>query len=172
MAFPTFRPADWVLAFLICVLPLAGCDQGDDNAGKVVMTKEVKDLPVWLTPKDKIEPSVWLRSREVGHEVLPTDPEVDRLRRAMRQAETRFYEDPRMIANRTAQISDMLAEAHQPEREVDIMTGMVDVADVSHFRKLYGEMGQHYLNLRKGGASRTAAIAQLTTSYKMQANRQ
>jgi len=158
----------WGLA-LLCTGMLAACD--DDTAGsedKVIAMKRPSDLPAWLTVKDKIEPSVWLRSREVGHEVLSSDPEVDRLRRAMHQAEIRFYEDPRMIANRTAQIADMLGEINQPERYVDIMTGMVDVADVSPSRQLYGEMCEHYLNIRKLGKDRTAALEQLSSSYKIQ----
>ncbi len=71
-----------------------------------------------------------------------------------------------MIANRTAQAADMLTEAGQPERYVDIMTGMIDVADATVAKKAYGDMAQHYLNLRKEGMDRTAALNSLTASYK------
>ena len=100
--------------------------------------------------------------------MLSSDPEVDRLRRALHQSSIRFYEDTRMIANRTAQTSDMLREANQPERVVDIMTGMVDIADTSVQKKLYGEMCQHYLNIRKAGKDRTAAIQELSVAYREQ----
>ena len=101
--------AGWTLV-LVFGWALAACnDESSEPQERVVVQKQPGDRPDWLGLKDKIEPSIWLRSREVGHEVLSGDPEVDRLRRAMRQAESRFYEDPRMVANRTAQIADMLA---------------------------------------------------------------
>lgn len=154
---------------LMTVLQLAACNEAEErDPGRVVAVKGTETIPVWLSPKDKMEPAVWLRSREAGHEVLSSDPEVDRLRRALHQASIRFYEDTRMIANRTAQTSDMLGEAHQPERLVDIMTGMIDVADVTVHKKLYGEMCQHYLNIRKSGNNRSAAIVQLTDAYEKQ----
>ena len=154
--------------FVVAAIPLSGCNDADEETEKVVATTKPTSLPAWLTVKDHIDPSVWLRSREVGHDVLPTDPEVDRIRHAMLQLTLRFYEDARMIANRTAQTGDILAEMQQPERYVDIMTGMVDVADVSICKKLYGEMCQHYLNLRKQGKDRTAALQQLMTDYRGQ----
>jgi hypothetical protein len=75
-----------------------------------------------------------------------------------------------MIANRTAQTSDMLAEAHQPEREVDIMTGMIDVADATPNKQPFGDMCQQYLNMRKAGADRSTALRRLFDSYKTQNN--
>lgn len=151
------------LALLILALLLGSCGNDDDNAGRIVAAKKVEDLPQWLTPTEPMEPALWLRSREVGHEVLASDPEVDRLRRALRQAGARFYEDTRMIANRTAQAHDMMAARAQPELSVDIMTGLIDVADMTPGRKLYGEMCQHYLNLRRQGLLRSDALRQLMT---------
>ena len=149
---------------------LAGCDQSSDEPTKVVATEKPHDLPTWLSVKDNIEPALWLREREVGHDVLPIDPEVDRIRHAMNQLAERFFEDRRMIANRTAQTADILAEMHQPERCVDIMTGMVDVADASVQKKLYGELCQHYINVRRDGKNRTAALRQLSDAYGRQGN--
>ncbi|AUC95615.1 hypothetical protein CWS35_16275 [Bradyrhizobium sp. SK17] len=154
---------------LLFMVSLGACnEESEPPKWKTVVVKEQTKLPEWLTIKDRVDPAVWLRSREVGHEVLPTDPEVDRLRRALGQARTRFVEDERMIANRTAQTSDMLAEARQPERVVDTMTGLIDVADTTPNRKLYGDMCQQYLNMRKSGADRTEALQRLTESYKDQ----
>ena len=149
---------------------LAGCDESNDEPTKVVATEKPHDLPSWLSVKDNIEPALWLREREVGHDVLPIDPEVDRIRHAMNQLSERFFEDRRMIANRTAQTADILAEVHQPERYVDIMTGMVDVADTSPQKKLYGEMCQHYINVRRTGKDRTSTLRQLVDAYGRQGN--
>lgn len=163
----TRRSAGGLLLALLGAASLVACgDEADEPQRKIVSVNRPAPLPKWLTVKDVIEPSLWLRSREVGRLVLPSDPEVDRLRRAMHQATLRFFEDQRMIANRTAQAADMLAEAGQPERNVDIMTGMIDVADATVAKKAYGDMAQHYLNLRKEGMDRTAALNSLTTSYK------
>ena len=46
------------------------------------------------------------------------------------------------------------------------MTSMVDVADVSDHKKLYGEMCQHYLNIRKAGRDHSASIELLMKAYK------
>ena len=164
------RPAAALLALSLC-LAAAACDDepaSDARDKKVVATENQHKLPQWLTAQDKIEPAVWLRSREVGREVLASDPEVDRLRRAFHQTETRFFEDERMIANRTAQTGDMLAEIGQAERAVDIMTGMIDVADVTPKKLPYGDLCQHYVNLRKTGQDRSAALSQLSEAYKAQ----
>ena len=159
-----------LLVLNLC-LAVAACD--DDSASdaetkKVVAAGKPHKLPQWLTAQDKIEPAVWLRSREVGREVLTGDPEVDRLRRAFHQTATRFFEDERMIANRTAQTGDMLAEIGQPERAVDIMTGMIDVADVTPRKLPYGDLCQQYANLRKAGQDRSAVLNQLSEAYKAQ----
>lgn len=155
------------LALLVgCALGLAACNDSDEQPDKVVATASEKELPKWLTTKDKIEPAVWLRGREVGHEVRPTDPEVERLRRGLVQGTQRFFEDPRMIANRTVQTGEMLAEAKVPEHYVDILTALIDVADVTNQKKLFGEMCQHYMIMRKTGHDRATSIVRLQEAYK------
>lgn len=147
------------LLLLLCAAALADCkEEPDARMERTVVLKKPEDVSTWLAVTDKIEPAVWLRSREVGHAVLAADPEVDRLRRAMKQASSRFYEDERMIANRTAQTGDALTEVGQSERYVDILAGMVDAADMSSDRKPYGDMCQHYLILRRGGEARAQAL--------------
>ena len=156
-----------VAALLGSVIALAGCQ--DDDApprNKVVAVDQPAQIPNWLTSQDLMEPALWMRSREVGHPVLSIDPEVDRLRRGLRQASERFFEDERMIANRTVQASDMLAQSLQRERFVDVMTGLIDVADASPERKSYGQLCQLYLNLRHAGLDRTAALDRLSASYR------
>ncbi|UFZ02685.1 hypothetical protein LQG66_25890 [Bradyrhizobium ontarionense] len=149
------------------VLALAACNEEPDaRRERTVVVKKPEEVSTWLSVTDKIETALWLRSREVGHDVLASDSEADRLRRAIRQAVSRFYEDERMIANRTAQTGDALAEAGQPERYVDILTGMVDAADLSSDRKLYGEMCQHYLILRRNGEGRTQALEHVGAKFR------
>ncbi|TWB23382.1 hypothetical protein FBZ89_102135 [Nitrospirillum amazonense] len=160
------------VVLVLCGLALMACDDGAEPAptGKVVARQGNEKLPAWLDVNETMEPALWLRRREVGRPVLATDPEVDRLRRALRQAAERFIEEPRMIANRTAQISDALMEMGQPELAVDILVGMIDVADATAHKQIYGALCQHYLNLRKSGMERSAALARLVASYKAQNN--
>lgn len=157
-----------VVVVQAALIGLAGCQGGEEPPkDKVVAVNRSAHIPDWLSNNDSMEAALWLRSREVGHLVLPIDPEVDRLRRALKQASTRFFEDERMIANRTAQTSDMLAQSFERERYVDVMTGLIDVADVSPEKKQYGQLCQHYVNLRKMGVDRTAALNQLMASYRI-----
>jgi hypothetical protein len=159
-------PSFLVLA-LLCAGTLPGCrEEPDSSDERTILIKKPENIPAWLAVNDKSEPAVWLRSREAGHEVLSTDPEVGRLGRVLKQAVSRFYEDERMIANRTAQTADALAESGQPEHAIDILTGMVDAADVSSDRKLYGDMCQHYLILRRGGEDHAQALAHVADAYK------
>lgn len=159
-------PSFLVLA-LLCVGTLPGCREESDSREEVtVLAKRPENVPAWLAVNDKSESAVWLRSREAGHEVLSTDPEVGRLGRALKQAVSRFYEDERMIANRTAQTAGALAESGQPERAIDILTGMVDAADLSPDRKLYGDMCQHYLILRRNGEGRAQALEHVGVAYR------
>lgn len=161
-----------LVVLMLCGLALAACDDETTPVpkGKVVAMQGNGKLPAWLDIRDAMEPALWLRSREMGRPVLATDPEVDRLRRALRQAAERFIEEPRMIANRTAQTGDLLAEAGDREQAVDILTGMIDVADATRHKQIYGALCQHYLNLRKSGMDRSAALARLVASYKAQNN--
>ena len=79
-----------LVAIVICTSLVACNDADEPTDEKVVATGRPTNLPPWLTVKDGIDPAVWLRGREVGHTVLVSDPEVDRLRRALHQASTRF----------------------------------------------------------------------------------
>jgi hypothetical protein len=156
---------------LLCGIDLVACDDSAPSKdGKVVASQGTAELPNWLDIRDSMDPALWLRSREVRHRVVSNDPEVIRLRRTLNQAVARFIEDERMIANRTAQLSDALAETNHPEQSVDIMTAMIDVADATPHRQIYSALCQHYLNLRKSGMDRSAALANLVESYRVQNN--
>ncbi|OCC05478.1 hypothetical protein BA190_08680 [Labrys sp. WJW] len=96
---------------------------------------------------------------------MPIDQDVGRLRKAISQARVRFYEDQRMIANRAAQTADALHEIGVQERYVDILTGLVDVADRSIGRTSFGAICQQYVTLRKSGKSRADALNYLADTY-------
>jgi len=85
---------------------------------------------------------------------------------ALAGARDGFIEDPRMIANRTVQLGQMLAEAGTGEGYGAILDGLGGIAAERGRRKsLYGEMCQHYYNARMQGADHAAALARLAAPH-------
>ncbi len=73
-----------------------------------------------------------------------------------------------MIANRTVQLGQMLAEADAPETYADLLDGLEEAAAPTHRKQLYGELCQHYYNLRQQGLDRAQTLARLTERYAAQ----
>lgn len=71
-----------------------------------------------------------------------------------------------MIANRTAQLSDMLARDGQRESYADLIESLAKIAEDSKGKLEYGDLCQQYYNLRHRGADKTAALATLTGKYQ------
>ncbi len=152
------------------LLSLAACDGGEpaqDSA--TVATKSDADVPTWLSHTDAMEPARWLAAREPGQPASGVAARSEHLRHSLARARTAFIEDPRMVANRTVQLGQMLAESGRPESYADLLDGLEAVADRTRRKQLYGEMCQHYYNTRLQGADRTEALARLTERYAAQA---
>ena len=66
-----------------------------------------------------------------------------------------------MIANRTAQLSDMLARDGQKESYVDLIESLAQVAEGSERKQEYGDFCQFYYNLRHKGLDKATALASL-----------
>ncbi|MDP4021380.1 MxaH protein [Methylobacterium sp. NEAU 140] len=144
---------------------LAACDRGEEDRGAdqaVVARTAEADLPAWLSPTDGTDPARWLAGREAGH-TLPADAEpVRAIRAALTGARDGFIEDPRMIANRTVQLGQMLAEVGKGEGYGALIDGFGRVAARrGRHKSLYGEMCQHYFNTRNRGLDHAAALAEL-----------
>ncbi|WP_156771417.1 hypothetical protein [Labrys sp. WJW] len=161
------RPYRWFAISSIALAFLGACDDdpSSSSSSQVVVATKPRAISSWLAQGDRQDPALWLRSREIGHEALPIDQDVGRLRKAISQARVRFYEDQRMIANRAAQTADALHEIGVQERYVDILTGLVDVADRSIGRTSFGAICQQYVTLRKSGKSRADALNYLADTY-------
>ncbi|MCJ2142331.1 MxaH protein [Methylobacterium sp. E-066] len=151
-------------------LMLAACDRphepGSEEGQAVVARTSESELPAWLSPTDGTDPARWLAGREVGYP-LPTGAEpVRALQEALTEAKAGFIEDPRMIANRTAQLGQMLAEIGKTERYALLLTGFSAVAARrGRHKSLYGEMCQHYFNTRARGVDHAAALALLAERF-------
>lgn len=158
------------IAGLALCLALGACGEGDEasrsrDAQSVVATTSDAVVAPWLSPTDGTDPARWLAARESGSPTPGADSREAHLRRSLARAKTSFIEDPRMIANRTVQLAQMLAESGKPESYADLVDGLEAVAAATRRKQLYGEMCQHYYNTRQQGADRTAALATLAEHY-------
>jgi thioredoxin-like negative regulator of GroEL len=162
-----FGPALRPLALLF-LTHLSACDSGEPpQEVAVVATKSDAEVPTWLSPTDAMEPALWLARREPG-QAAKAAARSDHLRHSLARARQTFIEDPRMIANRTVQLGQMLAEAGKPESYESLLDGLEAAAAPTRRKQLYGELCQHYYNTRQQGLDRTRALARLTERYAAQ----
>lgn len=136
-----------------------------------VEEKTRHELLQWLSLLDRVDPAVWLVGKERGRQPSPTDASVERMRRALDEAKAHFQESPRMLANRTAQLGDMLKVAGMSEDYAELVESLSRVASVASGKQTFGELCQHYFNLRRQGRDRAAALADLTERYGAQTPR-
>lgn len=92
-------------------------------------------------------------------------PEVKRIAGQLVTAHGLYRESERMIANRSAQISEMLSAHGIRERPTDILNGLTGVAGEVGQTEGFGAVSQHYFNLRVANMERDAALATLKTRY-------
>ncbi|MCS0504722.1 exo-alpha-sialidase [Ancylobacter mangrovi] len=144
-------------------LALAGCPEGgtpergekvEANATDPVARKS------WLTPTDATPPALWLASREAGEDLAESAPEVAIWRARLDDADQRFSETERMIANRAVQLSTMLSEIGIEETAEEILANFAPLAATGS-RSGFSDICQHYFNLRSQGKSRKEALATL-----------
>ncbi|ACL63022.1 hypothetical protein [Methylobacterium nodulans] len=157
-----------------CLL-LSACGEageGGSQPATVVARHDAGAMPAWLAPDDRTDPALWLAARAAGRLVPAKDPAVARLRAALARAAPRFIKDPRMIANRTAQVLDMLHAAGLPGEAEPILDGLMGIAAAAGARQLYGSLGQHYVNTRIAGAAHRDAVDRLSTKYAPQSLKQ
>lgn len=153
-------------ASILLALLLAGCD---DQAPP--QNRSASSAPAagafsianrsWLDIKDEVSPSVWLASREAGRDVAPNDPAAASFRGLLEEADIRFSEGPRMIANRAVQVQAMLAERGVRESPREVIEGLVSIGQIGE-RAGFGETCQHYVNARTASPSRMAALEALS----------
>ena len=144
-------------------LTLAGCpgEQPSEPRERVAASSSsaVADKQ-WLQPSDATEPDVWLASRAAGHDVAAGDPATAHWRTVLADADERFGENTRMIANRAVQLETMLREIDIRETVPDILADFAPFAEKGS-RSGFSDLCQHYYNLRSQGLTREAALAVL-----------
>lgn len=149
----------------LCIPALAGCGEEEAPARRPAATSvtapeatpDVLRAPrgrAWLELSDSTPPEVFL----AAHSAPPGD--AARLGVLLKQADGLFDETPRMLANRTAQLQEMLAASGIRESADVLLEGFMDLGRPGG-RAGYGDLCQHYYNLRVAGVDRAAALKAL-----------
>lgn len=122
----------------------------------------------WLERADGVAPEAWLAARSTP----PADPA--RMAALLKEADALFDETPRMLANRTAQLQRMLAEKALMEAPQDLLEDFIRLAREdgrTRGRFGFGDLCQHYFNLRAAGLGRGAALEALALARAGQESR-
>lgn len=161
-----FRLAIGRLAAVLCATILQSCDDA-------ALQPEPKETPAtelsarggspsndWLTIDDVRSPTNWLIERSSGRDFVGDDPRVPAVDQALDTAQAIFHENRRMLANRTAQLTDVSREQGEP------MLPEVLLKDLSYPQKSpgkawFGVRAQAYIVLRQNGGTHAEAVAAL-----------
>lgn len=151
----------------VCAL-FASC--GEERRGvqqdDMIEPDNGKGANIWLRATDHTEPALWLARREPGGAVVSErDPAVERIRAALLSARAHFLESDRMLANRTAQLGQMLAADGHAENFAQLIGSLLEIAAAAGEKQSYGALCQHYYNLRHAGIERDAALRALASRY-------
>ncbi|AFJ01825.1 hypothetical protein Q7C_654 [Methylophaga frappieri] len=147
---------------IILLINLTGCDaQEESETVDALLQQEEKPLPLWLDGEVDMTPQVWLVERSIA-EVSDKEAEVQRTAELLLVAADRFGESHRMIANRSAQLEDMLQEQHYNETAVDLLAWFVDLPSTKSPHS-YSALCQYYYNLRTKGLEKLAIQDSLLT---------
>ncbi|WP_159727813.1 hypothetical protein [Methylosinus sp. Ce-a6] len=150
---------------------LGACEDTTPQQRPAVEVKRKDELPKWLSPIDRVDPAYWLAARRNGGAPVE-EARVTRLRQALDVGGAHFVESPRMLANRAGQLADMLAEIGAPEDEAELIETIARISAATRSKQSFGDLCQHYVNLRKQGATRDAALAELLERYSAQSRGQ
>lgn len=155
--------------FIRIVLPLglslavAGCDDAPVEVAKPGDTAELarragEPSKDWLTIDDVRSPAHWLVERSSGRDFVGDDPRLAKVVAALDLAESRFHENRRMLANRTAQLTDVSRE-HGEAILPEAMLSDLAFADRHGERAWFGVRAQAYIVLRQSVRNHAAAVA-------------
>lgn len=119
----------------------------------------------WMPVNSKLTPAQWLASHGAAEVKPANDPSVQKLARDLEAAHLRYRESERMIANRAAQLEDMLRELGVEESAEHILEDLARLAGEVGQTEGFGAISQHYYNLRANRMDRAAALARLQERY-------
>lgn len=161
--------ASAILCALLATLALAVSACSDDTGSGTRTAVQAGDSRAhkvrWLEVGSQITPAQWLVSR--GEEKLRplSDPDVQQVTSELEAAHAVYRESERMIANRAAQVSDMLADIGITEPATTVLTDLTHVAGEVGQTEGFGGIAQHYFNLRAASVARSEALTALKARY-------
>ncbi|SFK61189.1 hypothetical protein [Methylocapsa palsarum] len=151
-----------------CLTLFAACDKREpskDATSSDHVEVQDKNRSNWLRISDQVDPAAWLVSKEMRREVAANDPAVLEMRQALALAETRFLESDRMLANRTAQVSETLSSEGRPLSSLTLLASLTMIVPETSQKQTYGDLCQFYLNLRHAGVDHDGALAFLSKRF-------
>jgi hypothetical protein len=119
----------------------------------------------WMPVDSRLTPAQWLAGRDAAEPRPHDDPIVRKLARDLVAANRLYRESERMIANRAAQLEDMLREIGVTETASNILEDLARLPGEAGQTEGFGAISQHYYNLRANRMDREAALAQLRDRY-------
>ena len=147
---------------------MAACsDEASDSRNKTQTPSETAapHQAKWLDLGHQITPAQWLVSRREASLRPVDDADVRRVAARLDTAHGIYRESERMIANRAAQLSDMLAPLGIEESATSLLDDLTGIANDVGMTEGFGAVTQHYFNLRSANVSRDEALADLKARY-------
>ncbi|WP_247869853.1 hypothetical protein [Methylophaga sp. SB9B] len=138
---------------------LAGCDQENAPQMDAVAVVDESKIPLWLDGQVEMSPQEWLVKRSHA-EVTDEKAEIERTAELLVIAADRFDESHRMIANRAAQLEDMLLEHRINETAVDRLEWFTKLPTLQTPHS-FSALCQYYYNLRTQGKTEDEIIQNL-----------
>jgi len=155
---------------LVCAAVLAACerdspvDEGALESAVVVQDSEIADLRAtgFLRLIDGDVAALWLalKAQAPNEQAKPAAAVVAQYEESIRELATRLLEDRRMIANRTVQTRDELADHGVVVAIDDLVSGLLEVARAGVVGN-YGSYCDYYINLRQRPLAHAAAVAEM-----------
>lgn len=142
---------------LLCciVISISACEQQtEDHAVADPVLETAGQLPHWLDGQVDMTPQHWLVERSVA-EIDDKDAEIARAAGLLVTAADRFEESHRMIANRSAQLEDMLQEQNINETAVNLLAWFVALP-TTQSPYSYSALCHYFFNLRTQGLEKSA----------------
>ncbi|KKN39657.1 hypothetical protein LCGC14_0741330 [marine sediment metagenome] len=136
---------------------LSGCDQSTElplmEAAPVI--DETK-TPIWLDGRVDMSPQQWLIKRST-ETITDEKAQAEQAEKLLIIASNKFDENPRMVANRVAQLEDMLLEHNINETAVHLLEWFTQLPNTKTPHN-FSALCQYYYNLRIQGKSKDEII--------------
>ncbi|WP_244913055.1 hypothetical protein [Methylophaga nitratireducenticrescens] len=146
---------------LLLMFSLIACDQNNDDIPQMEAAPIIdeNESPLWLDGQVKMSPQEWLVKRSRA-EINDETAEIERTAELLITAANRFDESHRMIANRAAQLEDMLFEHNIKETAVNRLEWFTKLPTLQTPHS-FSALCQYYYNLRTQGKTEDEIIQNL-----------